>query len=185
MDTPTFMNSPQYVAFVGLLRRLHFLMAGGKGNTDEADAVRDEMDDPWYDMSTVEQERSRRLSADLYTLGQNPEAPTGHDDTAVNSLRAAIRRAWGTTDWEGILDLLRGSPGVLPPHAEAFLRGWAWNQMGDAESAALFFQRAAELDPDNPNYPLAVMEARIRAGHIDEALRYARTLLDTAARNVA
>ena len=53
------------------------------------------------------------------------------------------------------------------------------------EEAGRSFKRAAELDPDNPNYPIAVMEARIRAGHIDEALHYARTILDSAARNVA
>jgi hypothetical protein len=168
-----------------LLKQLHRLIAEGRGDTGEADAVRDGMDAPWNALSEAEIARLNRLGADLYTLDELPPRPPKHEQEAVAALSARIDLCWKAGDWEDIIDLLRSNPGVLPPHSEAFLRGWSWNQLGDPETADLFFQRAAELDPQNPKYPVAVMEARIRAGHIDEALRYAHSLLDPTAPTVS
>jgi tetratricopeptide (TPR) repeat protein len=184
MTAPRFMNNPQYAEYVRLLKALHRRIAEGKDD-DEADALRDEMDAPWYSLSEEEIARVDGLAADLYTLDETPSTSAQHDEAAAKALSAEIDLSWKAGDWEDILDLLRRKPGVLPPHSEAFLRGWAWNRLGDPDTAALFFQRAAELDPHNAKYPVAVMEARIRAGHIDEALRYAHTILDPAAPNVA
>jgi tetratricopeptide (TPR) repeat protein len=185
MTAPRFMNNPEYVKSVLLLKQLHRMIVEGRGDTDEADAVRDEMDAPWYALSEEEVARVDRLGADLYTLDEMPPTPPQQDKTTAAALSAEIDLARKAGDWEDILDLLRRSPGVLPPHSEAFLRGWSWNQLGDPDTAALFFQRAAELEPHNAKYPVAVMEAHIRAGRIDEALRYARTILDPPAQKVA
>lgn len=56
--------------FVALLRRLHGLITQGQGqgDSDEADAIRDAMDGPWYELSTVEMERARGLAGDLNSL---------------------------------------------------------------------------------------------------------------------
>lgn len=185
MSAPTFMNNPNYVEYVRLLRQLHRLIAEGNDG-DEADALRDDMDAPWYALSEEEIARIRGLSADLYTLDEDRQAlvqpPNG---LAVDSLRARLKEAAEARDWDAALELLRQHSHVLPSHEEAFLRGWYWKELEDHDTAALFFERAAELDPQNAKYPVAVMEARIRAGHIEEALRYARTILDPAAQNVA
>ncbi len=177
MTTPHFMNNPDYVRSILLLRRLHGMIAEGKGDTDEADAVRDEMDAPWYALSEEEVARLNRLAADLYTLDEIPAIPAQRDESAARSLSAEIDLSWKAGDWEDILDLLRRKPGVLPPHSEAFLRGWSWNQLGDPETADLFFQRAAELAPQGTNPPVAAVVARSRAGHTEEADRYARAIL--------
>jgi tetratricopeptide (TPR) repeat protein len=184
MTAPRFMNNPQYAEYVRLLKALHRRLAEDKDD-DEADALRDEMDGPWYSLSEEEIARVDGLAADLYTLDETPPPPAQRDEAAASALSAKIDLCWKAGNWEDILDLLRRNPGVLPPHSEAFLRGWSWNQLGDPDTAALFFQRAAELDPHNAKYPVAVMEARIRAGHIDEALRYANMILDPANLHVA
>jgi Spy/CpxP family protein refolding chaperone len=55
--------------FESLLRRLHALIAAGQGDSDEADALRDEMDAPWYAMTEEARERMGELSARLYREG--------------------------------------------------------------------------------------------------------------------
>jgi hypothetical protein len=180
MTTPRFMDNPQYAEYVRLLKALHRRIAEDKDD-DEADALRDEMDAPWYSLSEEEIERVDGLAADLYTLEEAPAAPPQSDNGAVGSLRADLRRAWEARDWEGGLDLLRRHPGLLPPYEAAFLRGWCWNELGDPATADLFFHRAAELAPDNANPPVADVVAQLRAGHTEEADRYARAIITQAA----
>jgi hypothetical protein len=54
------------------LIRLDELMAAGRGDSTEADTLRDEMDHTWYEMSSDELDVARQLSADLYTLHNDP-----------------------------------------------------------------------------------------------------------------
>jgi hypothetical protein len=175
------MDNPQYAEYVRLLKALHRRMAEGKDD-DEADALRDEMDAPWYALSEEEIARVQVLSGDLYTLEEEEKPADGMD---VGAVRIDLVRAWGAHDWDTLLNLLHRYPGVLASHEAAFRRGWCWSELGDPDTAALFFQRAAELDPRNVKYPIAVMVAHVRAGHIDAALRYARTILDPPGQNVA
>lgn len=176
MATPRFMSNPQYAEYVRLLKALHRRIAEDKDD-DEADALRDEMDAPWYSLSEEELERVNGLAADLYTLDEIPPRPAQQDEAAAAALRTEIDLSWKAGDWEDLLDLLRRKPGVLPPYSEAFLRGWSWNQLGDPETADLFFQRAAELAPHDTNPPVALVVAQSRAGHTEEADRYARAIL--------
>jgi hypothetical protein len=167
MDTPTFTNNTQYVALVGLLRRLHFLIAEGKGETDEADAIRDEMEGPWADMNTDERERTRVLSADLYTLDDNPTTPCDSSAEA-DILRIELNRACEAHGWEAALDLLRQHPHALPAHEAACWRGRFWNELGDPDTAALFFKRAGKLDPHKTKmYLAAFMQVMVLMNFID------------------
>ena len=52
--------------YATLMDRLHRLIAAGNGESDEADAIRDAMDDPWDSLSQAEIELVRTLSKDLY-----------------------------------------------------------------------------------------------------------------------
>ena len=58
--------SSHYRAYIRLLEQLHELIASGKGDDAEADAVRDEMDTPWKHLSKQEIEAVRAYSAELY-----------------------------------------------------------------------------------------------------------------------
>jgi hypothetical protein len=72
------LRSP-FQEYVRLLRELHRLIAEGKGDSDEAEQLRDLMDDPWDRMSPEEIRRVRGLSADLYTLTDpQPPPPAAH-----------------------------------------------------------------------------------------------------------
>jgi len=60
------MSKEAYEQYEKLLRELHELIAQGKGETDEADEIRDRMDRPWHALTLEEQERLSQLSEELY-----------------------------------------------------------------------------------------------------------------------
>ena len=49
-----FADNPDYVTYKRLLTELDRLIAEGKGDDEEAEAVRDRMDGPWYRLSSEE-----------------------------------------------------------------------------------------------------------------------------------
>jgi hypothetical protein len=54
-----------YVQYVRLMNRLHWLTAEGRGDSEEADELRDDMDGPWYLMTDAEREIVRKMSAEF------------------------------------------------------------------------------------------------------------------------
>jgi hypothetical protein len=126
-----------FVESVRLLLELQTLFTGGLDESLEADAVRDAMDQPWYDMTDDEQGLLRQLSADLYTIGDRSFEARPSDD-----LWTALGRARAAGDWTTVLALLQEHPGLAPPAERARLRGEAWATLGVLEAAVLFMQDA-------------------------------------------
>src|SRR5258708_38149147 len=61
-------TQPPVLAYARLLTEMHRLIREGKGDSEEAEALADRMDAPWYAMTAQEQARMRGLSADLHAL---------------------------------------------------------------------------------------------------------------------
>ena len=55
-----------YSQFAALLRQLHVMISEGKGDSEEADDIRDEMDAPWELLTDEEHDKARELSIELY-----------------------------------------------------------------------------------------------------------------------
>ena len=70
---PPGMN-PNYLAMERGVRELHALIAQGKEDSPEADAIRDATDGPWETLSEIERRRVLNLAEDLYSLHE-PVAP--------------------------------------------------------------------------------------------------------------
>ena len=87
--------SPAYFAYVGLLRRLHQLIAQGAGDSLDADAIRDAMDTPWAQMTQAEVEKANRLSASLYRepSGVKPSGGSGNSRSRVRAPFTIFRQA--------------------------------------------------------------------------------------------
>jgi hypothetical protein len=131
---------PATAAFIESVRlhlELHALFTGGLDESLEADAVRDAMDQPWYDMTDDEQGRIRQLSADLYTIGDRSVGADPGDD-----LRAALGRARAAGDAETVLSLLQEHAGLAPPAERSRLRGEAWTALGVPQAASMFIEDA-------------------------------------------
>lgn len=75
------MNNLNFVAS-GFLK-LHALNVIGQMDSEEADKIRDTLDDPWYLLNDEEQTRINKLSVDLYKLTEDLIGEK--DDTTSNS----------------------------------------------------------------------------------------------------
>ena len=172
---PLTMN-PAYLTMVRATRELHQLLAAGKDDSPEADALRDATDGPWNVLSEVERKRVRNLSEDLYSLSEPPPVPQPMNPQAQAKLSEAIE-ARQRGEWDRALDLLRRWRPHIDPALVSYLRGSIWLEAGDPATAAIFFEHASSRNPGNENY-LAMflyalnianpIEARKRA---DEVLR--------------
>jgi tetratricopeptide (TPR) repeat protein len=165
-------TSSHYRETVRPLKELHFLMVAGKSDSDEADAVRDSMDDHWYHLSPIETRRVRGLSADLYTLVDPPTPPRQLDQETAETCRLA-EAAWRNNDWDGTLELLRNRPHPYPPAHVAFMRAACWEKLGDLETSRLFLERAASLSPGNAQYLLAFTWNLLRLGRLTDVISVA------------
>ena len=146
-------QSEYYRKSVALLIQLHLLMRDGKSETDEADAIRDQLDVPWKHLTDEETARIRNLSSDLASL--EPDSPFKHPKSggiARTDIADQIKAARRSNEYQIILAILRDhSKDVSADHA-AFLRGWCYEQLGEPEVANLFYSFAVQLDDKNDLY---------------------------------
>ena len=146
-----------------LLRELHFLMAEGKGDTDEADRVRDLMDDHWYHLSDQEIRRVRGLSADLYTLSDPPPPRKQLTQQEIEEFNRLAPTALHDKDWDQLLELLRDHPHPLAADSVAIIRAVCWNNLGDRETSFLFLERGITLNPQHLDSLMPCMETLFRS----------------------
>jgi hypothetical protein len=145
--------SENYRQSVALLIRLHLLMRDGKSETDEADAIRDQLDVPWRHLTEAERRRISNLSADLASI--EPDSPFHHPSEGgitradIAELIKSARRA---NNIEEILAVLREHSVEVSADRAAFLRGWCYEQLGESDAAKLFFEFASQLDQGNDLY---------------------------------
>lgn len=143
--------SPAYVEFARSVRELHRLAAEGREESPEADEIREASDGPWYALSEIERARAVGLSGDLDTLIEPPSEALPMNPQAQSNLNECYE-ARERGDWDRALELLRRLAKSISPALLAFLRGTVWRDAGDRESAALFFERAHRLEPEDARY---------------------------------
>jgi len=141
-----------YEKYTDLILKLMGLIADGRGDTDEADDVRDDLD-VWHHQGPGKPPREipkwlEDLTGDLYMLQDQsmyfilPEGETVEDhllrlDNAVKSNR-----------WEEVLNLLKGSLG-LKESVIAEYRGLAWLALGYERVAEPFLSFAEKLKQED------------------------------------
>jgi hypothetical protein len=164
--------------FARLLLRLHELDAAGQGDGLEADAVREEMEVPWHELSFEEQERFRGLSEDLALLleGGPKEAEIQPERRAEWTEKAKHAL---TSFQEGEVDAgLRFLSSERPPHVPVqdvwFLQARAWERLGFPEVALVFARAAERFDPEASVHVLTLLQ---ESGRSEDALRQADAIL--------
>ena len=175
MPPQPFTLNPSFLAMARGVRELHLLMAEGKDDSPEAEALRDATDAPWESLSEIERRRVRNLSEDLYSLHEpvSPVLPT--NPQAQPKLGDAVE-ARKQGDWDRALDLLRRWGSYVDPALVSYLRGAIWLEAGDPATAALFYEHAAKLQPDNENFLAMFLHAK-GISDPDEARRRAEEIL--------
>jgi tetratricopeptide (TPR) repeat protein len=146
-------------------------MSSGRGDSAEADAIRDRMDEPWRLMDDATIARVRGLSADLYTLEGEarrtlPLPPTN----AFQAMAEEIVAARNSGDHDEVLRLLRKASAYLPAENVAYLRGSIWLAWNFPLVAALFFERAWLLNPEMADYGWMWLNTLQDAGSLADAI---------------
>jgi hypothetical protein len=147
MTRPDVRDNPVLVEEERLLIRLHGLIAAGSGDTDEADAVRDEMEAAWWDLSNAEQQLLNGLSGDLYQLNDEEIFAPVHGAEAARAWQSRLQEAAAEERWEEVLALLRKRPADYPSAEVARLRAAAYERLGFPLAAAEFAAYARDRCP--------------------------------------
>lgn len=151
-------GKPGMHTFARLLLRLHGYVVEGKGDSEEADALRDEMDQYWNGMTEAERERLRGLSEDLDVLTEGgvkliPVSVAQRKEWSQN-----LKKAWESEDWDQLLKMLRRPPSDVRPDAAAFLQARCWEHLGDLETALVFAQAAERLNSENAAFVMLILQ---------------------------
>jgi predicted Zn-dependent protease len=150
--------SPSYLATVRGTLELHRLIAEGKEDSPEAEAIRDASDGLWEALSETERDRARWVAEDLYSLYEEPPAKQEMTREAQAGLNEAyVARERG--EWDRALGLLRTWRAYIDPILLSYLRGTIWLEAGDPATAALFFQHAHKLNPESDSYRAMYLQA--------------------------
>ena len=171
-------DKPDDVTYEKLLIELHRLIAEGKGDDEEADAIRDQMDGPWYRLSREEDDRMSGLSADLYMLQDN-EVYEPYEGTQ-EQLRSDLNAAWERGDYEAALGFLRKGTPFLTPERVAYLRGRCYAALGHLDTALLFMRYASNRDPERAAYRVAILDLLLSLQRLDEARAEAQSFMRIA-----
>jgi tetratricopeptide (TPR) repeat protein len=169
---------PPALIYARLLWQSHELLAQNKGDTPEAEALAEQMDQPWYALTAQEQRRMRGLSADLHALREGgPKQVEMASDQLIAWQRAA-RDAFERSelgDADALLDFLRQPiPSKLPLHIIPFLQARCWEKLGDLETALIFMKEAERHDPEQTVSVLTLLQ---RLGRVEEAAVYAERII--------
>jgi hypothetical protein len=157
MGEESLLGNADFVACVRLLRDLHAAIREGTDESEAGERIRDEMDGPGSRLSPDEIASVQGISADFYSLMDPPTGPVLTRTAEVDDDLAESESARASSRFHQALDLLRKRAGFLTPAALAFARGRIWMEAGESDIASLFFERARELDPENPAYrPVAL-----------------------------
>src|SRR5688572_15694497 len=99
--------SETFADYARRLLELHRFSVRGENDSDDADAVRDLMDEPYCLLTAEERELSGRLSADLYSI-EDDRADRRIDDATPQSEKglAEANAARLNADWVKALELL-------------------------------------------------------------------------------
>jgi tetratricopeptide (TPR) repeat protein len=170
--------SAGFLATVRGLRELHQLTAAGRLDSPEADAVRDATDAPWEALTETEKKRVGGLSEDLYSITEPARTAVKELNPQAQARLVDIYQARQRGEWDRVFELLRRWKAYLDPSLLSYLRGSTWLEAGDPATAAIFYEHASELQPDNGNY-LAFYLNTLHTVAPSEATRRAEEILQS------
>jgi hypothetical protein len=173
-------NVDHYGEAERLFGDLHQLIVAGSSACEDADAVRDRLDECWALVTPDERHLLRGLSEDLYSLCDE-EAPREATIREVTRIAHQLRSAYSGKDWRRTLSLLRrahlltGERSPLTRSEIAHIRARCWSELGRWRPAFWFAAFAASLDPKDARFTAFAVRARYEMGEksqaVDESMR--------------
>lgn len=152
-----FRENPYFGRYVDLLVRLHDAMRSG--NEDEAERLREKMDEPGLHLNKDEIQWVKGLSSDLYMF-DNDESFRPLDRTPLQ-LITDIKAATERSDGEAMLQLLRRASFVSPEH-RAWFRSRAYELLGYYNLSLRFLAYASDQAPERPEYNYMILAKMVQ-----------------------
>lgn len=144
-NNPDLSHSSPLVTHARQLLSLDGMMAAGQGDSPEADALRDQMELSWYQMTPVELGIARQLSADLYTLHGDPLVPHPRDSNIYSpGLAAELALVVVRGEYLSALQLMQQRASEISADRAALFRAILYRLLGLPEIGLVFFQQVAE-----------------------------------------
>ncbi len=150
-------KAENYRSYVRNVLKLYVYKDAGRFDTDEADAVRDEMVEQWYALSQSERKRMDGLVMDLNELRISSgktwwqSLPEKKKQEGLVRIREVyeLKKAGR---FDEALEHLRKWKNIIVPQFVWHFRGSCWNYMGIPEVAVEFYGEAARIDPHNQKF---------------------------------
>jgi hypothetical protein len=136
-------NSPLAIHAHQLVQ-LDRMMAEGHGDSAEADALRDQMEESWYRMRPEELDIARQISADLYTLHADPLVQHPRDFNIYSpALAAELGKSIGSGNYLSALRLMQDRPAEISSERAALFRAILYRALALPEIGLIFFEHVA------------------------------------------
>jgi hypothetical protein len=136
-------HSEHFARYANLCLELHRMIAAGKDESDEGEALRERMDPEWYAMTEEERQIVRGVSRDFYTIFDSKRFKFGaeRDNKYIENLKKFIKNNILNSALQEIRDLEIN----LTEDLIAKLRGDVWAHFGFNEISVSFYKRAFSI----------------------------------------
>jgi len=179
MSAPIFRDNPDYAESVRLLIRLHKLFCEGKGESVQADEIREATEPLWWKLAEIERERIDNMAADLSTL--EPDSAFTHPEV-VEVDASEFWKQVGPLRREGrftqVLGSLRKMPECVAAQRATVLRALSYEQLGEHEIALVFFEAAARFEKEGDAATTLFLSKLFNYQRRKEAVRLASALAE-------
>jgi hypothetical protein len=154
------MASESYLEYKKLTIELHNLFAQGKGQSAEANEIRNRMEPPEQNLSEMEQDRLFNLSGDLYMISDDEVKEKATVDFDKQKFLDDCH--WG--NWDDVLKTLRRDNFPASKSVISILRCLCWAEIGDLDVALLFAEFSTKLKPEIKSYQCTVVSIKQEMG---------------------
>jgi hypothetical protein len=153
----TLKKTENYRSYIRSVLRLYVFMDAGHFDSDEADALREQMVEPWYVLSKDERKRMDGLVMDLNELRESRKSSGVKELTETQQQEGLIRMREvfdlkEAGKYDDALEHLRKWQSIILPQFVWHFRGSYWNSMRVPEVAVEFYREATRLGPDNEQF---------------------------------
>jgi tetratricopeptide (TPR) repeat protein len=150
--TETSQEKLSYQKVLDGLLRMHQLFVQGKRKSEEVKQLRNDIDEPYSNLTEQQREEIEGLSTDLFDVEKVLSEPAlGRASSAEEKEFWAIA-AQREGRFDEALSLFRGCRSSVPFSRISYHRGQIWEQKGQPKVAKVFFDHAVLLNPNNEEY---------------------------------
>jgi len=170
----TQMSKPDVVIAAAYSRWLNTILethAKQLWDAADGDLDDDELNENWELLPEQLRRRLWGLSSDLFSLVDNEKfSDADWEPIPLQELANRLEESFQKRQWDEVLDLLRRRPRFVASDHVSYIRGRAWQELGQHDVALKFFDNASRLKPGHAPYRILALESLKAACDWQEAI---------------